>query len=429
MDGSGVSGQSDPDVLMSKFGADMSSQWAQAVADQNERQREQMEKDSIKKAETEPNPNSIVPVGVAVVELQPPASTGNDKGLDVGSTGAIGNTGKAAVTDPHRSAGKDNVGAKGGLDISQNEDVFKQVGESQLMALVSSVLTKWNESVQATADAKAVTRAENAKVAFNDFVDQVRQQGRPYPHYFDSHILMATMIMSTGVLGYIESTNKVTDDFKSSFQSLEQGTNVTAKLIPDDMRAELGLLGAMMLASTVPYSAAWVTVTQTEKSEANQNNVDKAFVKNYADRMIKLTSDENYTNYLKAIVTLHMEGTQKPSQDQIGQWVNMLKIGLLMTSLALFCQLETGDRPGERVASMLGGTKPIEQTDPKASLLNTIKLFLATLTPDQRVEVLAAIMEYLDQKPDVKTLMNPISTFTGLRDAGAFAENQRPTQA
>ncbi len=109
--------------------------------------------------------------------------------------------------------------------------------------------------------------------------------------------------------------------------------------------------------------------------------------------------------------------------------INMLKVGLLMTSLALFCQLETGDRPGERVASMLGGSKPIPETDPKASLLKTIKLYLASLTPGQRVDVLSAIMEYLDSKPKVKTLMNALSTFTGLRDAGAFAETQRPMPA
>ncbi len=65
------------------------------------------------------------------------------------------------------------------------------------------------------------------------------------------------------------------------------------------MRAELGLLGAMMLASAVPYSAAWITVSQTAKSEPGEEGINKAFVKNYADRMIKLTSDENYTNYLK----------------------------------------------------------------------------------------------------------------------------------
>lgn len=422
MNGSGISGQTDPDSLLSKFGADMSSQWAQAVADEADRLREQMKKDSVKKAEMEPSAMAMIPMGVVIVELQPPTITSNDKGLDTSM--AIGSR---SVMDTHRT-GKDNVGTKGAVDISQNQAVFNQIGEGQLMSIITNVLDKWNEGVEKAGDQKQKAREEGAKIAFNDFVDQVRHQGKTAPHYFDSHVIIATMVMASGLVGYGEGKHRLTDDFKTNFRSLEEGTNVTVKMIPSDMRAELGLLGAMMLASTVPYSAAWSTVTQTEKTEPNQNNIDKAFVKNYAERMIKLTSDVNYTNYLQAIVTLHVEGAQ-PTQNQIAQWVNMLKIGLLMTSLALFCQLETGDRPGERVASMLGGTKPIDPTDPKASLLNTIKLYLKTLTPEQRVDVLAAIMEYLDSKPDVKTLMNPVSTFVGLRDAGAFAENQRPTQA
>ncbi len=54
MEGGGVSGQNNPDVLMSQFGADMSAQWAQAVADEADRSREQMKKDSLKKAGIRP---------------------------------------------------------------------------------------------------------------------------------------------------------------------------------------------------------------------------------------------------------------------------------------------------------------------------------------------------------------------------------------
>ncbi len=416
MEGGGVSGQSDPDVLLSKLGADLSTQWAQAVADEAERTRERMKKDSINKAEADPSAMAMIPAGLVIVELQAPSSSG-DGAKEVG-----------AVLSAHQPVGRQSVGPKGKLDVSQNEDVFHRVGEGQLMSLITSVLTQWGESVKQTGAAQDRVDKERAQVAFNQFVDEVRQQGSAYPHYFDSHVIISTMIMATGLLGVVEGSSKVTDDFKGSFKALEQGANVTAKLVPDDMRAELGLLGAMMLASAVPYSAAWLTVSKPEKSEPGEENINKAFVKNYADRMIKLTSDENYTNYLKAIVTLHIEGTPT-SETQIAQYVNMLKVGLLMTSLALFCQLETGDRPGERVASMLGGSKPIPENDPKASLLKTIKLYLDSLTLAQRVDVLSAVMEYLDSKPNVKTLMNPLATFTGLRDAGAFAESQRPTPA
>ena len=55
MEGGGVSGQNNPDVLMSQFGADMSAQWAQAVVDEADRSREQIKKIPSKK----PNPTQV----------------------------------------------------------------------------------------------------------------------------------------------------------------------------------------------------------------------------------------------------------------------------------------------------------------------------------------------------------------------------------
>ena len=86
----------------------------------------------------------------------------------------------------------------------QNQNVFKHVGESQLMSVISSMLGQWSQSVQQSGEAHNKIDRAKAQVAFNDFVDQVRHQGSPYPHYFDSHVLMSTMIMATGLVGFVE---------------------------------------------------------------------------------------------------------------------------------------------------------------------------------------------------------------------------------
>lgn len=432
-DGSGNI-SSDPNTAMSQMGAEFASNWAEATAEESERLRAAMEKDTVKKAEA--NPSAMIPLGMMVVELPPPTVSAENEKSD--STSVKSTTSSSSVASAHMPQGKHNVGTKGTDDISQNEKVFGKVNDGQLMALMSTILSKWGESVEQAGDVKQKISTEKSLEAFNTFVDQVRQQGGAYPHYFDSHVIISTMIMATGLLGFVEGANKIKDDYKISFDALQQGTNITAQLIPGDMRAELGLLGAMMMASTVPYSAAWITFNKTEKG-AEGDNFTKQFAQNYAAKMIQLTSDENYTSYLKAIVILHLEGSEQVSPNRISDFVNMLKIGLLMNSLALFYRIETGGGTPEEVVRELQkyiqgaikGEQPIPDADPKAALLKTLALYYSALDVSDRESVIVAIMNYLPNSPkQLVDLMNsPLSTFTGLRDAGAFANSQIPRPA
>ncbi len=111
----------------------------------------------------------MVPLGQTMVELQPPH-------LAAGDAKGVGGTGE--ILSSQRPMGKQNVGPKGQLDVSQNQNVFKHVGESQLMSVISSMLGQWSQSVQQSGEAHNKIDRAKAQVAFNDF-DKCGTKARP----------------------------------------------------------------------------------------------------------------------------------------------------------------------------------------------------------------------------------------------------------
>ena len=191
-----------------------------------------------------------------------------------------------------------------------------------------------------------------------------------------------------------------------------------AKSLKDGSELVALLMGAIMLANTVPYAAANETL-QEEKVDPNSLTLE--FAKKYAERIIKLTSDPAYSGYLKELVLIH-EANATP--ERLDQFVSVLKIGLLLTAVALLYQAEMGGGTAEEVLGCLRPNQEIKQNDFKTPLLKQIKVYLDLLSTSEREAVLMAMMEYLDSRPDLKSITDPIKVMQGMKMTGAFVPGQ-----
>lgn len=269
--------------------------------------------------------------------------------------------------------------------------------------------------------ADAVSRAtveredfENSPItrASEDYLRDIKQRPSPYS---TSHTVTGTLAIGTYFIGFLGQQNVASSGSSISYNAIVDSMQQVNPAIggPGDMRAELGLIGATFAYGAV-LQATWITVTEAGQSEGR--TLTQQFAQNYAKRLLALCNDENYTDYLKNLITHHMEGGEPASTEQMNSWVAAAKIGMLLSGLGLLYQTETGGMSGAEVAGLLGPDAPaIAATDPKGPIIAQIKAYLAQI-PDARSReaILSNIMQFLDSHSSQEDLTNPLQILAGV---------------
>ncbi len=290
--------------------------------------------------------------------------------------------------------------------------VAERMSEAQVNFMLAKVLD--NVSQHAALAGNPAASAASRK-AFESFVGKiVDSEGlikEKHPYFHDLTGLLALIFTAA-------NSPPGRDVSSGSEGAVGIAMGFMAKSLKDGSELVALLMGAIMLANTVPYAAANETL-QEEKVDPNSLTLE--FAKKYAERIIKLTSDPAYSGYLKELVLIH-EANATP--ERLDQFVSVLKIGLLLTAVALLYQAEMGGGTAEEVIGCLRPNQQIKQNDFKTPLLKQIKGYLDLLSTNEREAVLMAMMEYLDSKPDLKSITDPIKVMQGMKMTGAFVPGQ-----
>ncbi len=180
-------------------------------------------------------------------------------------------------------------------------------------------------------------------------------------------------------------------------------------MIPSDMRAELGLLGAVFASGAVTYAAA-VSTGQAIGGGTKPN--EPAVAQNYGNKVLSLVSSPQFTNFLTAFYTPKTENNQPLSTQQqqtITERINILKLSLIGTALMALYKSTGGSISGPDFLGMITGTtKPQNSTEAQL-----VAAFQQTLPPD----VLASLQgENVQLAPGDQIYMNFVQGMSSYAD-------------
>lgn len=182
--------------------------------------------------------------------------------------------------------------------------------------------------------------------------------------------------------------------------------SVLISIIPNNYRAETGIVGSLFTAFMVNFSALQ-TLSETKEGEKPE---DLAFARTYA---INLMSKLGYIDRLmQNALANKMEDGVPISTQKKREIAAFLKSVLLCVALALIYKGETGWITGQEFTDMLDPSTEIAKNidDPvKQQLVDMINAQLAILDVKQRENLLSALGKYFDQIPK--------PTFTQMLDA------------
>lgn len=176
-----------------------------------------------------------------------------------------------------------------------------------------------------------------------------------------------------------------------------------------DMRAELGLIGAIFSAGVTYFSMA-----QVAASVKGSKPSDNAFARSHAENVLSLINSASFNQYLMAIVVNSTPNGQSLDPKRAQELIAMVKMVLLSSSLAMLYQAEAGRMTGQEFGGMLNFTIAFPENDIRSRLVALIHSNLKLLSPKEREKVLAGLLEYFDGDPSLDALADPSKVFAGL---------------
>lgn len=383
-----------------QVGVDTTKELADGAAEVYERVRQE-DKDTIQKG-TDVSAQNLTGYAPPPVPLLPPPN-----GQAVGAGGTLSQS-----TDALTPA---EVMAK-----------FKKDQYEVMVALTRSALDNMVEStakaVEASKEHGKQLDALALKADFERMYAMIRHEGTQ--GVLTPHSMAASAAL---MAGFVTGTGKAdpSDPFHKSANTIQEMANTGMQMVPSDMRAELGLLGAWM-AGPMLFQALALTVTGTQGATPKQD-VTGEFATHYAGRLLKLMNDEGFNGLLKTIIQARAPGEGPVTDQQMNSYMASFKLGLLMSAFAMSYKAEKGGLSGTEVLQQIG-SQSLEEAGRNAPLLDAIRQQLGQLTPQEREATLLRFGDFLDTKPDTDAMMDPLKVFLSVGADSQQVANQRPTQ-
>ena len=286
--------------------------------------------------------------------------------------------------------------------------------EGNMQELAIDVLDAWVEAEGKRADRQREEDRVLTKEAFEEYFDKVRTTTPE--SYLNTHTVQAAFVITAGLTSMVAGSEVLSDQNKVAFDSVQNSINEAAQMVPSDMRAELGLIGAMF-ANTATFQAALLTVGGSDQAEGQQLN--QQFAEKYAQRLLKMVNDPEFDKLINTVILARAPGEGALSDAQMNEWKGMLKLGMMVSGLALFYKAETGGMSGAEVAAMLKNPD-LANAGSKAPLLAEVIKQLEALSPAARQATIEGIMAFIDSQPKVEAMMDPLRVMEGLTSGSDY---------
>lgn len=291
------------------------------------------------------------------------------------------------------------------VEGSAKKDQAKELATA-MMALSADLASKWADSTHSRIREDEDIRNSPAYRAQEDYLKHIKKADNP-SHFSNPFTTSSMFIVGTASLGTVSMQLHTENQSTVAYNAISDSMQQVIPQIggPGDMRAELGLIGALFATSAM-LQASLLTVGGAEKSQGR--SVDLQYAMAYSGRLIACCEDPAFNAYLMSLVVHHMEGSEAATPEQMKSWISMVKIGMLLSALALFYQSEKGGGVGTQVGALLKpDAEKLAPEDPRAPLINKIKEYLDVLRSSNPVlceQVLTNIMAFIDRNKSTKSL-------------------------
>ncbi len=398
------------DAQAGDIGTKAASQLAQGADEVYARLRDDDKKDSIKESNEKTKPEDVAGfINPAVPMLIPPQNNAADiTAIDQGKNQGV------------RQAGATGSGAASGTAYStQLNDAVE--------GTMRSVLDNWQA---ATAKFVASSKASNIQEE-NNYQNKVSERWAQDVYQLGTaqapHSTVVSAIMGAGLTG-VMAGHKIdpTDPQHISFSLNQDGIQAATPMIPSDMRAELGLLGALLM-TPAQYQATALTIGKTNKT--SQQPVDQQFARNYGARVVKMVNDQGFNSWLKTIIQAKAPGNGQLSQQQMGEWTANFKLGMLMSAYAMSYKAAYGGVTGAEVAGQVKNLD-LAKAGGDAPLMDAIRQQLQSMPPAQQTAALSRITNWLNRPETtqkIDSLMDPMKVFQGISGPGDGVQERKAT--
>lgn len=296
--------------------------------------------------------------------------------------------------------------------------------------IMGAVLDAWVDGAQKAAQASQDKNKQamidqmrhHAEQLSEEVQRDIRRQEQGLPPGFFNLMAMAPLMI---VLGAVMPYGKVdpTDPGQLGVQALQDNVTAALQMIPSDMRAELGYLGAWLAAAAAFQANVVITVGGGNQ---NEQQLTLSFAKSYGERILALVQDKNFDSYLDTIVYAKAPGEGLVTAQQAQAYKAALKLGLLVSAFALIYKAEHNGMSGQEVMGRILNQR-LEDAGASAPLLDAIRQQLSALPNDQQQQVISRLTAFLNSKPPTDALMDPVKVFQGLTQANQV-NSQQATQ-
>ena len=217
-------------------------------------------------------------------------------------------------------------------------------------------------------------------------------------------------VAGIGAAGATSITAMVSVSDGPSLSHMEQ---IVVAIVPDDMRAQLGLIGALMAAPLFIYTANAATAATTTADTPDKVR-DLNSARNWARSLIATLRGNAFDNFVTVNVLNRMAGGRDISPERRQQLLSIAKIILLSSAMMAIYKLETGKITGQEWFAMLNGQMTLPEGDIRNQLVAQIHSYLADLDPPEATRLLTALAGFADTDPSAADVVEPGRVFAGI---------------
>lgn len=222
-------------------------------------------------------------------------------------------------------------------------------------------------------------------------------------------VTAATLIGSVSVLANFPN---VTASVEGGFMT---GTfDNFVNMIPNDMRAELGLLGSMFAMGTLNYAEA---SNVADAASGKKTHSKQSLAENYASKVIQLAESNVLNGFIQSLFAKKTENGVPLSQEKMNELTAKLTIMLLSTCLGALYTAGTGWIDGEDFKGLLkskGDDKSLE-----SKIISLLNNELEKLSPFEREKMVGALAKYMSKHPSFKSFFDIEKSVEGMLSAGS----------
>lgn len=222
-------------------------------------------------------------------------------------------------------------------------------------------------------------------------------------------VAATSLVVGTTFLGEAITVDAVSSQTAMNATVFEKMVEYNTALVGNDMRAELGLIGALFATGAAYHSNA-LSLVNPASSDAMRKSQE--FVDTYSKNLLLLVKGEELNKFISSMLT-PKEGEADP--EKVSTLAARLKVVLLSGALAMLYKVGTpqmkgtGSISGQEFMTLLSPNT--ETPSAMSEVVGEINIQLAKLTPEDQKFLLRKISDYMDKDPDIKSLIAPTSLF------------------